>query len=71
MSARHSPDIFIDLVRSGKLPADDIERFVASWHASNDPRALSDALGLSKEEYAHWVEEPGALDRIIASTQKT
>jgi hypothetical protein len=62
-----SADEFIEIVLSGKLAAEAIDEFVASWHASNDHRALSEALGFSNEEYALWVERPAALDQIIAS----
>jgi hypothetical protein len=62
-----SADEFIEIVLSGKLAAEAIDEFVASWHASNDPRLLSAALGFSNEEYALWVEQPAALDQIITS----
>jgi hypothetical protein len=60
-----STDTFIQLVRSGKLLAEEIDDFVAAWHASNDSRTLPEALGFSNEEYALWVEQPGALGLII------
>jgi hypothetical protein len=71
MSVKHSTDTFIQLVLSGETLAGEIDEFVAAWHASNDFRTLSEALGFSKEEYALWVEQPGALGGIIASHQAT
>jgi hypothetical protein len=67
MSVKHPADTYIQLVQSGKLLAEDIDEFVEAWHASDDPRKLSEALGFSEEEYALWVEEPGALKMIITS----
>jgi hypothetical protein len=67
MSVKYSTDTFIQLVLSGKLPADETDEFVAAWHASDDSRSLSDALGFSIEEYALWVEKPAALELIITS----
>jgi hypothetical protein len=62
-----STDTFIHLVLSGQLPAEEIDDFVAAWHESEDPRPLPQALGLSEDEYAAWVEDPAALDGILAS----
>ncbi len=65
MSVNRSTETFIQLVRSGKLSAEDIDQFVAAWRQSEDRRELSEALGFSMEEYALWVEQPASLDRII------
>ena len=67
MSANHSTDTFIQLVQSGELSAGEIDEFVAAWHASDDRRRLPEALGFSNEEYALWVEQPAALEMIVAS----
>jgi len=71
MSVKHSTDTFVQLVLSGKLSAEEIDEFVADWHASNDSRKLSEALGFSNKEYALWAEKPAALGQIIASIPKT
>jgi hypothetical protein len=65
MSVNHSTTTFIQLVLRGQRHPGEIDDFVAAWHASNDPRKLSEALGFSEDEYANWVEQPASLDRII------
>jgi hypothetical protein len=67
LSVKNSTETFVTLVLSGKLLAEEIDDFVASWHEPNDTRTLAEALGFSTEEYALWVEQPGALDAIITS----
>ena len=71
MSVKHSTDTFIQLVLSGDVLAGEIDEFVDAWHMSKDPRPLSEALGFSKEEYARWVEDPGALALIVAAHQSS
>jgi hypothetical protein len=59
---------FFDLYCKGDASADDIDDFVAKWHARKDARAralpLHDYLGLTRDEYEAWVRDAGALPRI-------
>jgi hypothetical protein len=71
MSVKLSTETFVHLVLSGQLPAEEIDDFVATWHESEDSRPLPQALGFSEDEYASWVEDPAALDGILASRRQS
>ena len=42
------------------LTEDDIDDLVDTWHAGGTGMPLHEFLGLTREEYAHWVEQPDA-----------
>lgn len=45
---------------------DAIEEFVARWHQGLEgDTPLHEALGMGFAEYAAWVADAGALDRIV------
>lgn len=63
------PNTFIDQCLTGEASIDDIDYFVNTWHSGSSIGELSDFLGMTKEEYASWVEHPETLDHIL-STRK-
>ncbi|MDF3821617.1 hypothetical protein P3G55_17055 [Leptospira sp. 96542] len=56
---------FIDLCLAGERFIDEIDDFVDEWHDSDSTLSLSEFLGMTKDEYALWVEKPGILSYII------
>jgi hypothetical protein len=59
---------FVELSLAGDVVMDEIDDFVAAWH--NDPairEPLHEFLGMTEEEYALWVEQPGSLRLILAA----
>ena len=62
---------FVNLCLSGEAFAHEIDDFVDAWHDGNDPRTLSDFLGMTDEEYAIWVERPETLREILNARQQS
>ncbi len=56
---------FVECVLAGEAQRDDIDDFIDRWHLGNASCSLAQFLGMSDDEYALWVENPSALDRII------
>lgn len=56
---------FLDMVLAGGAQPDDIDDFVDRWHEGSDSRPLAEALGMSADEYALWVDRSDALGLII------
>ena len=56
---------FISACLAGNAFAEEIDDFVDAWHDGNDSRDLNEYLGMTKEEYAVWVERPETLQYII------
>ncbi|MCW7469597.1 hypothetical protein [Leptospira kanakyensis] len=56
---------FIDLCLAGERFIDEIDDFIDEWHDSESEQSLSEFLGMTKDEYALWVEKPGILSYII------
>ncbi len=48
---------FMTLYRLGLLRAEDIDDYIDEWHDAehNLTQSLHDYLGMSYQEYAHWV----------------
>lgn len=62
---------FIDLSLAGDVVMDEIDDFVATWHTDPAIREpLHEFLGMSEEEYALWVEQPGSLRLILAAREE-
>jgi hypothetical protein len=62
---------FLDLCLSGDVVMDEIDEFVEAWHTDdriNEPVHVF--LGMSEEEYALWVEQPGSLRLILAAREE-
>ena len=64
-------DTFVNLCLSGEAFANEIDDFVDAWHDGNDPRTMSDFLGMTDEEYAIWVERPETLREILNARQQS
>ena len=58
---------FMGLALNGRVVSDEIDDFVAAWHASDDPQPLHEFLGMSWEEYQLWVSDPAYLNIILAA----
>ena len=65
--SRRIPRTFIDLCLRGEASVLEIDDFVDRWHDGQDPRELRDFLGMSRNEYAVWVEQASSLRFIIRS----
>lgn len=56
---------FIDLCVEGKALPEEINDYVAEWHASVSNQPIYDFLGMTQQEYRKWVRDPGTLSSII------
>ena len=56
---------FVDLVLSSRARPEGIDDFVDRWHEGRLLGTLAEALGMSEDEYALWVEKPDVLGLII------
>jgi hypothetical protein len=58
---------FVELVLSGQERPESIDKFVHDWHSrfDDDGATIFDYLGLTKEEYSKWVEDPNSLNEIF------
>ncbi|MBI3119607.1 MAG: hypothetical protein HYZ00_13010 [Candidatus Hydrogenedentes bacterium] len=56
---------FLDMVISGNAHPKDIDEFVDRWHEGRESGTLAEALGMSEDEYALWVQKSDALGLII------
>lgn len=56
---------FVEKVLAGDEFADRIDDYVAQWHNSPRRMALHTFLGLSRDEYGMWVEQPASLQTIL------
>lgn len=56
---------FVDLCLKGEAFADEIDDFVDLWHESDTERPLFEFLGLTRDEYALWVERPDSLKFVL------
>lgn len=60
---------FISLCLTGKLQPIDIDDFVEVWHTGAFKKEVWEFLGLTLEEYRHWVERPGSIKDIMEQRQ--
>jgi len=56
---------FARLYLQGEVSVDEIDNFVDAWHDGGTGLPLSEFLGLSRDEYARWVEEPESLEAAL------
>lgn len=62
---------FVDLALTGDVVMDEIEDFVEEWHTSKRiTEPIHEFLGMTEEEYALWVEQPGSLRLILAARRE-
>jgi hypothetical protein len=57
---------FIDKCLNGDVKLETIDDYISEWHDNDDERPLYDFLGLTKDEYSLWVENPQLLNYIIS-----
>ena len=64
---------FVEAVVAGEAQADEIDDWVHRWHT--DPAVvgmrLAVFLGMTEEEYGHWVEDPKTIHDVIARRKGT
>lgn len=56
---------FIDMYRMGDAQAEDIDDFIDEWHDHPGSVPLYTFLGMTREEYASWVEDAASLPDIL------
>lgn len=59
---------FIDDYLAGATTVDEIDNYVARWHEGAIGRhmELRELLGMSKHEYAIWIQDANAIEEIVA-----
>lgn len=60
-------DKFLYQCLEGEVDLEDIDDFIDDWHDSDSEDELYEFLGLSRDEYALYVEKPTALPYIVMS----
>ncbi|MCP4339531.1 MAG: hypothetical protein GY799_11735 [Desulfobulbaceae bacterium] len=58
---------FIDLCLEGLVLLEQIDDFIDQWHDGNSQKSLYEYLGLTRDEYAIFVEDPEHLSSILMS----
>ena len=56
---------FIEAVIAGQAHVDDIDDYVDEWHNSATTLKLHEWLGMSRDEYGTWVDDPSRLRSIV------
>src|SRR4051794_22038204 len=56
---------FIDLCLAGEAFLDEIDDYVDEWHESETTQKIWRFLGMTRDEYALWVERPESLRVIV------
>ena len=56
---------FVAMCVSGEAVPDDIDEFVGKWHEGDSKVPIYEYLGMTREEYSAWVEDPNALVDIV------
>jgi hypothetical protein len=62
-----TPQTFVDRSLAGFADLDDIEDEVEAWANAGGPGRVYDYLGMTRQEYGLWVEQPSALRFILFS----
>ena len=58
---------FVRLAAGGRAGLDDIDASVSEWHEGKEDVPLHEFLGMTRHEYALWVDEPEFLALIVAA----
>ena len=63
---------FIEQCLRGTAIPDQIDDYVAQWHdgAIGEELELHELLGMSRHEYASWLQDANALHKIIAARRQ-
>lgn len=56
---------FVKQCIRGKALLDDIDDYVAEWHAKRPTMPLYQYLGMKKSEYSLWASDPDVLPYIV------
>lgn len=56
---------FMDACISGDALLEEIEDFIDEWHEGDSEEELYEFLGMTKQEYAIWVENDAILKTIF------
>jgi len=56
---------FIQHCINGDALLEDVDDFVDAWHESDSELGLAEYLGMTKEEYHIWLNEPDILAIIV------
>jgi hypothetical protein len=52
---------FADACRAGTASYKDVDDYIEAWHTGDSEEPLHDFLGLTREEYAAFVQDPKTL----------
>lgn len=66
-SSHASTPTFLQLCASGKALLEEVDDFVDRWHDDKVAGELRDYLGMSKEEYELWLQDPDILPHIVTA----
>ena len=58
---------FIQNCLNGNALLDEIDDYIDRWHSGDSDMPLHTYLGMSREEYASWIESPDNLIYIVAA----
>ncbi len=63
---------FIERAVAGEIadPGEEIHEVVSAWHNGSTGMPLYVFLGMTREEYGHWVEDSSYLPRILEARRK-
>ncbi len=61
---------FLDRVMAGTVLISEIDDFVEKWHQGQSSEKLHDYLGMRREEYSLWLENPDMLAVICAARRR-
>ena len=56
---------FIAMCVSGDARTEDIDEFVDKWHEGDTEVPIHEYLGMTRDEYFSWVQDPNVLSSIV------
>lgn len=65
MGSQRGKQNFVCQYLAGKVGLEEIDNFIDAWHDGDSKEALHEYLGLSRAEYAFYIEKPDMLSNII------
>lgn len=63
-------DTLMERLLTGSAFLDDIDDWVDRWHDDDTAAQIWEYLGLTRDEYALWVERPESLRFIVAAHER-
>lgn len=60
-------ETYVDRVLAGSALWTDIDDYIERWHIEPEQASIEDFLGMSREDYSLFVEEPRSLRFILAA----